>query len=159
MRKAHREDGEVPERASLFSWKGAKMLEIINTTTQTVAAGGKVEFTSATIRDRLGRIVYNTASDSVVVNSPGIYRMDVVLNLANTTDAAIVTTIQLQANGSAVAGAAAQVTVPATGYAQAVISKTFRVIPAATGTRLALSLVSTTGATVDAAIADVFKRV
>lgn len=135
------------------------MLEITNTATQTVAAGGTIEFTTATIRDRLGRIVYNTGTDAIVFNAPGIYRVEAIFNLADTSGTAANATIQMQANGAAVSGALAEVSVPANGFAQAVISKTFRVIPSAVGTRLAISFVSSTGATVNNAIADVFKRV
>lgn len=132
------------------------MLEVINTTQQTVAANGTVNLGSASVADRANRMVL---TDGVIqVNAIGKYSINGLFGLYNLTSTAVDATIQMYANGTAISGSSYTVTVPATGYAELVIKKTINVAPAPYGNAAKIAFVSSTGATVNNTVVDVYKR-
>lgn len=132
------------------------MLEIINTTQQTVSANGTVSLGSASVSDRANRMVF--ADGAIRLNTPGKYSINGLFSLYNSTSAATDVTVQMYANGSAISGSAYTVTVPSTGYAELVIKKTINAIVAPFGSTAKVTFVSSTGATVNNAVVDVYKR-
>lgn len=132
------------------------MLEIINTTQQTVSASGTVSLGSVSVSDRANRMVF--ADGAIQLNTPGKYSINGLFSLYNSTSAATDVSVQMYANGSAISGSEYTVTVPATGYAELVIQKTINAIVAPFGSTAKVTFVSSTGATVNNAVVDVYKR-
>ena len=132
------------------------MLELINTTQQTVSANGTVNLGSATISDGANRMVLNDGA--IQINALGKYSINGLFDLYNSTSAAVDATIQMYANGIAINGVAYTVTIPATGYAELVMQKTVNITPAPYGNTAKITFISSTGATVNNAVVDVYKR-
>jgi hypothetical protein len=132
------------------------MLELINTTQQTVAANGTVGLGSASVLDRANRMVLTDGA--IQINAVGKYSINGLFGLYNSTSAAVDATIQMYANGTAISGSSYTVTVPATGYTELVIKKTINVAPAPYGNAAKITFVSSTGATVNNTVVDVYKR-
>lgn len=132
------------------------MLELINTTQQTVATNGTVGLGSASVSDRANRMVLTDGA--IQINAVGKYSINGLFGLYNSTSAAVDASIQMYANGTAISGSSYTVTVPATGYAELVIKKTINVAPAPYGNAAKIAFVSSTGATVNNAVVDVYKR-
>lgn len=132
------------------------MLEVMNKTQQTVAANNIVLLNTVTISDRANRM--NFSNGAIQLNFPGKYNIEGYFGLYNSTSAAVNTTIQMYANGVAIDGASFTVTVPATGYAELILNKTVNVISAPIGNKAKITFISSTGATIENAIVDVYKR-
>ena len=128
------------------------MLEVMNKTQQTVAANDIVLLNTVTISDRANRM--NFSNGAIQLNFPGKYNIEGYFGLYNSTSAAVNATIQMYANGVAIDGALSTVTVPATGYAELVLN----IISAPIGNKAKITFRSSTGATIENAIVDVYKR-
>lgn len=132
------------------------MLELINTTQQTVSANGTIALGFATISDGANRMVLNDGA--IQINTIGKYSVDGIFNLYNSTSDAVNVTVQMYANGTAINGVASTVTVPATGYTELILHKTVNIAPAPYGNAAKITFVSSTGATVNNSVVDVYKR-
>lgn len=132
------------------------MLEVMNTTQQTVTANGTVLLNTVNIYDRANRMDFSNGA--IQLNLPGKYNIEGFFGLYNSTSAAVNDTIQMYANGVAIDGALFTVTVPETGYAEMVINKTVNVISAPYGNRAKITFKSSTGATINNVFVDVYKR-
>lgn len=132
------------------------MLEIINTTQQTVSADGVVALGSTTVVDGANRMVLS--DNAIQLNSPGKYAISGLFDLYNSTSSAVDVKIQMYVNGTAISGSEYTITVPATGYSELVIQKVLNIIAAPYGNTAKVTFVSSTGATVNNALIDVYKR-
>lgn len=132
------------------------MLELINTTQQTVAASGTINLGSATVVDGANRVVLT--DNAVQINAPGKYSISGLFDLYNSTSSAVDVKIQMYVNGTAISGSEYTITVPATGYSELVIQKILNIIAAPYGNTAKVTFVSSTGATVNNSLIDVYKR-
>lgn len=133
------------------------MLEVYNSSSQTVSADSAIVFTSTSISDGLNRIQLLN-NNTIQLNEVGKYKTQAIFNLYNSTDTATTVTIQIYANGKAISGSSYTITVPATGYTELVIDKIIKVYPALSGTKATIQFITSTGATIVGTICDVFKR-
>lgn len=132
------------------------MLELINITQQTVSASGTVSLGSATVVDGANRVVLT--DNAVQINTPGKYSISGLFDLYNSTSSAVDVKIQMYVNGTAISGSEYTITVPATGYSELVIQKILNIIAAPYGSTAKVTFVSSTGATVNNSLIDVYKR-
>lgn len=132
------------------------MLEVINTTQQTVAANGTVTLGSATIVDGVNRVILS--DNAIQINNPGKYSISGLFDLYNSASSAVDVKIQMYVNGTAINGSEYTITVPATGYSELNIQKILNIIAAPYGNTAKVTFVSSTGATVNNSLIDVYKR-
>lgn len=132
------------------------MLEVINTTQQTVATNGTVTLGSATIVDGVNRVILS--DNAIQINNPGKYSISGLFDLYNSTSSAVDVKIQMYVNGTAISGSEYTITVPATGYSELNIQKILNIIAAPYGNTAKVTFVSSTGATVNNSLIDVYKR-
>lgn len=132
------------------------MLEVINTTQQTIAANGTVTLGSATVVDGVNRVVLS--DNTIQINNPGKYSISGLFDLYNSTSSAVDVKIQMYVNGTAISGSEYTITVPATGYSELNIQKILNIIAAPYGNTAKVTFVSSTGATVNNSLIDVYKR-
>lgn len=133
------------------------MLEVMNTSSQTISANGSVGFTTTNIPDGAGRMTYNS-TNGILLKVPGTYKVSGVFNVYNSDASSSNVSIQMYADGVAISGTQVYATVPAAGYEEIVIEKNVSAIPAKYGDTAAITFVSPSGCTVVSALADVYKR-
>ena len=118
------------------------MIQVVNTTSATLAAGATIP--PGTVRARTNNRV-NLNGNALEIVKPGTYKVDG--NFVISATAAGTNQVQLYANGTAVPGAVAQVTTTAADVITLPVSAVIQAAPAAPGNKVALTWVTSAAGT------------
>ena len=127
-----------------------QVLSTVNSTPQTVAAGGSLPFTTNTVS--IGSAISHTsASPSVIISVPGVYRVDFSGTISPLTTAELpdAVSVALNLNGTAIPGAAASETFTAVTDESSMSLHAIIEVPAVPAT---LTVTSPSGAVVNNAV-------
>lgn len=131
------------------------MLEVGNTTSTAIAAGGNIPFTSV-LYNTNNKTTFDSTNNALIINRPGIYNVGGSFIFAPTDEGTA--SITMFVNGVAVPTAISTFTATAGNiYTFTIPSKYIRTIKANTGSTVSITFVSSVAGTLSSANAFVYK--